>query len=225
MPLRAVIIDDHRLLAQSIALALRLEGVDCSVADLTDPEQLMADVTAEPPDVVLLDLDLGPPIGDGAELVAPLVSAGSRVLVLSASTDPVRLGSALESGAVGVLAKTEPIDVLLAAAAQAARGRPAMSEQRRNELLAAAVERRVRRTVSLEPFTRLSEREAGVLRSLALGHSVATIAAQAHVSEATVRSQVRGVLTKLGAGSQLEAVAHAHRSGWLEASGVSPSAW
>ena len=53
-------------------------------------------------------------------------------------------------------------------------------------------------TVSLEPFTRLSEREAEVLRSLALGHSVATIAAQAHVSEATVRSQVRGVLTKLG---------------------------
>ena len=54
---------------------------------------------------------------------APLVSAGSRVLVLSASTDPVRLGSALEAGAVGVLAKTEPIDVLLTAAAQAARGR------------------------------------------------------------------------------------------------------
>ena len=47
MPLRAVIIDDHRLLAQSITLALRLEGVDCSVADLTDPEQLLADVAAD----------------------------------------------------------------------------------------------------------------------------------------------------------------------------------
>ena len=222
MVLRAVIVDDHRLLAQSIALALRLEGIDCSVADLGDPQGLVDDLSAEPPDVVLLDLDLGPPIGDGADLVRPLTRAGSRVLVLSASTDPVRLGSALEAGAVGVLAKTEPIDVLLAAAVKAARGEPAMSEQRRNELLAAAVERRVRRTVSLEPFSRLSEREAQVLRSLALGHSVATIAARAHVSEATVRSQVRGVLTKLGAGSQLEAVAHAHRSGWL---GVSPSAW
>ena len=142
--------------------------------------------------------------------------------MVSASTDPVRLGSALEAGAVGVLAKTEPIDVLLSAAANAARGEPAMSEQRRDELLAAAVDRRVRRTVTLEPFTRLSEREAEVLRLLALGHSVATIAAQAHVSEATVRSQVRGVLTKLRPGSQLEAVAQAHRSGWL---GVSPSAW
>jgi DNA-binding NarL/FixJ family response regulator len=37
------------------------------------------------------------------------------------------------------------------------------------------------------------------------------------VSEATVRSQVRGVLTKLGANSQLEAVARATKAGWLNA--------
>jgi DNA-binding NarL/FixJ family response regulator len=45
---------------------------------------------------------------------------------------------------------------------------------------------------------------------------VATIAARTHVAETTVRTQVRGVLTKLGVGSQLEAVALAHHSGWLE---------
>jgi DNA-binding NarL/FixJ family response regulator len=221
---RAVIVDDHRLLAQSIALALRLEGIDCSVATLDDRDVLMQGLTNDPPDVVLLDLDLGGSIGDGTDLVGPLTGAGVRVLVLSASTDPVRLGAALEAGAMGVLSKTEPIDVLLTAAARAARGEPAMSETRRRDLLLSAVERRVRRAVSLEPFDRLSEREAEVLRSLALGHSVATIATQAHVSEATVRSQVRGVLTKLGVGSQLEAVAQAHRSGWL-ADPVSPSAW
>ena len=70
MPLRAVIVDDHRLLAQSIALALRQEGIDCSVADLSDPQRLLDDLAADPPDVVLLDLDLGPPIGDGTELSA-----------------------------------------------------------------------------------------------------------------------------------------------------------
>jgi two-component system nitrate/nitrite response regulator NarL len=207
---RAVIVDDHRLLAQSIALALRLEGIDCSVAALDDRDALMHELTGDPPDVVLLDLDLGGSIGDGTDLVGPLSSAGVRVLVLSASNDPVRLGAALEAGAMGVLSKTEPIDVLLAAAASAARGEPAMSETRRRDLLLSAVERRVRRAVSLEPFDRLSERESEVLCSLAL-------AAQAHVSEATVRSQVRGVLTKLGVGSQLEAVAKAHSSGWLAA--------
>ena len=64
--------------------------------------------------------------------------------------------------------------------------------------------------------TRLTEREAQVLRCLAGGRSVATIAAASYVAEATVRTHVRGVLTKLGVGSQLAAVALAHHSGWLE---------
>jgi DNA-binding NarL/FixJ family response regulator len=55
-----------------------------------------------------------------------------------------------------------------------------------------------------------------VLRSLARGQSVATIASRCYVAEATVRTHVRGVLTKLGVGSQLEAVALAHQAGWLE---------
>ena len=54
-----------------------------------------------------------------------------------------------------------------------------------------------------------------MLRALAAGTGVAAIARSWHVAEATVRSQVRGVLTKLGVGSQLEAVALAHESGWL----------
>ena len=76
---RAVVVDDHRLLAQSIAISLRQEGVDCVVATLSDPATLVASVLAERPDVVLLDLDLGAGTGDGADLVAPLVrvAAGS----------------------------------------------------------------------------------------------------------------------------------------------------
>ena len=54
-----------------------------------------------------------------------------------------------------------------------------------------------------------------MLRSLGDGHSVAAIARRCYVAEATVRSQVRGVLTKLGVGSQLEAVALARRAGWF----------
>jgi two-component system nitrate/nitrite response regulator NarL len=56
------------------------------------------------------------------------------------------------------------------------------------------------------PFERLSPRERQVLRALCDGKSVTAIA--------TVRAQVRAVLAKLGAGSQLEAVAEANRCGW-----------
>ena len=210
--LSAVVVDDHRLLAQSIAISLRQEGVACTVAPLTDPVSLVAGIVAERPDVVLLDLDLGPGVGDGCALVAPLAAAGCRVLLVTATTDPVRLAAALGAGAVGVLDKTEPIEVLLEAATAAARGERVIDDVRERSLLRDARHRQD----ALACFGRLTARETAVLRALGRGENVATIAATCSVSEATVRSQVRGVLTKLGAGSQLEAVALAHRAGWLD---------
>ena len=210
--LSAVVVDDHRLLAQSIAISLRQEGVACTVAPLTDPVSLVAGIVAERPDVVLLDLDLGPGVGDGCALVAPLAAAGCRVLLVTATTDPVRLAAALGAGAVGVLDKTEPIEVLLEAATAAARGERVIDDVRERSLLRDARHRQD----ALACFGRLTARETAVLRALGRGENVATIAATCYVSEATVRSQVRGVLTKLGAGSQLEAVALAHRAGWLD---------
>ena len=66
----------------------------------------------------------------------------------------------------------------------------------------------------LEPFERLTPREAEVLALLMQGQAAEAIARRFVVSEATVRTQIRGVLGKLGVGSQLAAVAEAHRVGW-----------
>ena len=65
------------------------------------------------------------------------------------------------------------------------------------------------------PFDRLSGREKQVLAALCVGRSVTQIADDWVVSVPTVRTQVRAILTKLDAASQLEAVAQAHRSGWF----------
>jgi DNA-binding NarL/FixJ family response regulator len=94
-----------------------------------------------------------------------------------------------------------------------------MPSAERQRILDEGRARRSVRTRSLAPFETLSAREGQVLRALAEGQSVAVIAQAWFVSEATVRSQVRAVLTKLGCASQLEAVAAAHRCGW-----ISPSA-
>jgi DNA-binding NarL/FixJ family response regulator len=80
-----------------------------------------------------------------------------------------------------------------------------------NELRCAREHERAER----EPFDRLTSREQQVLNALADGRSVACIAEDWFVSEATVRSQVRGVLLKLGVSSQLEAVARATKAGWV----------
>ncbi len=65
-------------------------------------------------------------------------------------------------------------------------------------------------------FEQLTPREAEVLRHLAAGLPAAAIASSSHVSEATVRTQIRAVLSKLGVQSQLQAVAVARRAGWLD---------
>jgi DNA-binding NarL/FixJ family response regulator len=213
--LRIALIDDHQLLTESLALALQLEGVVTILPDLSDRDALTSEVVAARPDLVLLDLDLGGAIGDGSMLVAPLVAAGCRVLVVSASNDQEQVGRAMEIGAAGVLRKDVPFTRLLDAALAAARGEDVMAQGARQRLLDEARAIRTRRAEDLKPFQRLSVREAEVLRALALGQAVGAIAVAAYVSEATVRSQVRAVLTKLGVCSQLEAVALAHRHGWL----------
>jgi DNA-binding NarL/FixJ family response regulator len=213
--LRIALIDDHQLLTESLALALQLEGVVTILPDLSDRDALTSEVVAARPDLVLLDLDLGGAIGDGSMLVAPLVAAGCRVLVVSASNDQEQVGRAMEIGAAGVLRKDVPFTRLLDAALAAARGEDVMAQGARQRLLDEARAIRTRRAEDLKPFQRLSVREAEVLRALALGQAVGAIAVAAYVSEATVRSQVRAVLTKLGVCSQLEAVALAHRHAWL----------
>jgi two-component system nitrate/nitrite response regulator NarL len=212
--LRAVLVDDHQLLAQSLALALVFEGVTCTVAELADRESLLTAVLDDPPDLVLLDLDLGGAIGDGCELVGPFVGAGCRVLVVSASTDLEQVGRALELGASGVVHKGVPFVELLDTALKAARGEQVMEPAVRRRMVEEARLLRIQRDETLAPFRRLSAREAQVLRALTTGMSVGMIASAWFVSEATVRSQVRAILVKLCVSSQLEAVAAAHRSGW-----------
>lgn len=213
---RALLIDDHQLLTQSLAVALEMEGVPCTVAALRDRDTLLREVVALSPDIVLLDLDLGGDLGDGSLLVTPLIRAGCRVLVVSASTDHDQICRALERGAVGVLDKVAPFKELLATVLAAARGNEVMVPAQRRRMLEQARARHVRHAQELAPFERLSVRETQVLRALAEGLSVVCIAEDRFVSEATVRTQVRAILTKLGVASQLQAVAEAHRCGWLE---------
>lgn len=213
--LRVLIVDDHTLLAEAVAAALRAEGVEPEIADLASRARLLAAVEADPRDLVLLDLELGGVVGDGSTLVRPFVRAGARVLVVSASRRRAQIGTAIEQGAVGHLTKAEPLQELIDTVVAAARGDEVMSPGRRQALLQELWASRDREAAAREPFERLTGRERQVLRELGNGRTVSAIAEEWFVSEATVRTQVRGVLTKLDVGSQLEAVALALRAGWL----------
>ncbi len=212
-PTTVLIVEDHELLAQSLSLALAAEGMTVEVAPPCS-DAVLESARNRPPSVVLLDLDLGAGRDPGEALLPPLVALGSAVLVVSAATDELRLGMVLELGAKAVLSKSRPFSDLVEAVMAAARGDVVMREHDRQEMLAAARRRRAADTERLAPLSRLTSRESEVLSLLMGGRNAESIARHFVVSDATVRTQIRGVLTKLEVGSQLAAVARAHRAGW-----------
>jgi DNA-binding NarL/FixJ family response regulator len=211
-----LIVEDHALLAQTLVIALEVEGCRARVADLIDPSTLFQQVRTHRPGVVLLDLDLGE-LGDGVELVQPLTELGAQVLVVSGTTDRLRLAETVERGAVGFVSKNVLFEKLLSTVLDVVAQRPVLSTAQRYELMAELRCARATRSKSLAPFKALTPRERAVLAALAHGQRAETIAAAAFLSEATVRSQIRCVLAKLGVSSQLEAVALAWTVGWFPA--------
>jgi DNA-binding NarL/FixJ family response regulator len=214
---RVLIVEDHRLFAEAVDLALTAEGYDvCRVevpADPSSPGTLVASILKQRPRVVLLDLDLGR-FGDGVRLVEPLAGSGAGVVVVTGSTDRARWGDAIRSGARKVLSKSEPLSEILAAVRRIIAGLPVMDREEREELVAEWTRHRFEAQGLQERLELLTVREREVLGHLMKGRAVREIAGLSVVSEATVRTQVKSILAKLEVSSQLAAVGMAHEIGW-----------
>lgn len=213
MPSKVSIIEDHELLAQSVAMALEDEGLEARVVVPRSVDDMLDEVADFAPDVVLLDLDLGGEL-KGLSLVERVRALGPKVLVVTGVTDRVRLAECLEAGASGVLSKAEPFERLLAAVLDTVAGAPTVSRDERTQYLVELERARAKDERRMAPFRRLTAREAAVLDALVEGKSAEAIAAESFVSITTVRSQIRSLLQKLGVGSQLEAVALVKKAGW-----------
>ncbi|HEX4431916.1 MAG TPA: response regulator transcription factor [Frankiaceae bacterium] len=209
-----LLVEDHQLLAQSLSLALTAEGFAATIAPLNSQAGILETFEWSAPGIVLLDLDLGGAVGDGLALVRPLCDRGGRVLVVSGCDDRPRLAACLEQGAVAILPKSTPYERLVDAVVEISAGRRIVSESDRHAMLGELRAWRARQRHELAPFETLTTRESQVLAALMDGQGCEAIASAWFVSEATVRTQIRGVLTKLGVSSQLAAAALAQRVGW-----------
>lgn len=216
------IVEDHLLLAQTLCAALTDTGVLVQIIEPGPLDSVLGTLLANRPDLVLLDLDLGR-FGDGTTLIRPLTRAGLRVLVVTGATTREHAALAYEQGAFGYQSKAAGFPALLAKIAAALHSAGPLDATERTDLLTELWRVRADRERELAPFGRLTERERETLVALSEGRSVAHLATDWVVSEATVRTHVRGVLTKLGEPTQLSAVARALRCGWI-ASQPTPSA-
>ena len=205
-----LIVDDHDLVGTSLAVALTAEGLRARRATGVDPAGVLAEAATLRPGLALLDLDLGRDRRgrrrDGVDLVVPLTEQGWCCVVLSAA-DRSRVGAALAAGAVAAVPKRAPWPVLLANVRAALDGRVVMNPEIRQELIDSFRVQDAERRDIVEKLGRLTQREREVLAELAQGNRAQAVAEQYVVSLATVRTQIRSVLSKLEVGSQLEAVA------------------
>jgi DNA-binding NarL/FixJ family response regulator len=202
---RVVLVDDHPVVRGGLRALLTASGVEV-VGEAATVDEAVAVVRQSRPDVVLMDLQLA----DGGDGVTATVAIGAlptppRVLILTTYDTDADILRAVEAGAAGYLLKDAEPQVLIDAVAAAARGETVLAPQVATRLLA-----RVR-----EPASDLSSRELEVVRLVADGLANRDIARRLFVSEATVKSHLVHVFTKLGVASRTAAVAAARERGLL----------
>jgi DNA-binding NarL/FixJ family response regulator len=204
-----LLVEDHDMVAEAIRLALnRTDDLEVVGRSLSVKDAL-ADTARLSPAVVVLDRRL--PDGDGIAAIGTLRAAapGTRVLVLTGEASPAVAAHVAEAGGSGLILKVGNLGELQEAVRLVAAGEVAFSKG----LLSGALDRLTGRTPDLG--TALTPRERETLSLLGDGLSTAEIGRRLGVALNTARNHVQRVLEKLGASSQLEAVAVARREGLL----------
>ena len=212
-----LVLDDHALFAEAVTLALSTSGRSVHRVRLdpagSSPSRLLASALRIRPDIALLDLDLGE-YGDGHELIQPLTRAGVDVIVVTGHTDEADWGGCLRLGARVVVAKHRALAELLAVVHRLEVGQPVLDPGEYHRLTSLWQDRLAEDDDHRRRLARLTPREREVLGDLMAGRTIREIAGNDVVSEATVRTQVRTILHKLGVSTQIAAVGMAHRLAW-----------
>ena len=219
--IRLVLADDQPVIRDGLHLLLTAGGEIDVVASVGDGAQAVEQVIALSPDVALLDLRM--PVMDGAEATAAIARQcpDVGVLILTTFADDDAVLPALRAGAVGYLTKDTSGEELLAAIQEVAAGRTVLDsgvQRRLVELLRAAPPPNTG-TSTDSPSARspeadgLTRREVDVVRLVAEGLSNQQIARRLVVSEATVKTHLNHVLSKLALDGRPGLVAWAWRHG------------
>lgn len=213
---RIAIVEEHRLFADCLVSVLSMKGF--AVLQVDTPrsgsvDDLQRRVLRTRAHVVLLDLDFLA-MGDGPRLIALVSRAGVAVLVLAGTEDYALWGECIAAGARKVVSKSVPLGDVTATIRRIVQNRSVLEKDERDRLLGAWSTHRSRQDDSWTRLSRLTKREAEVLGHLSRGRTVKDIARRSVVSEATVRSQVKAVLSKLHVSSQIAAVGLSQAAGW-----------
>lgn len=206
MTITLVVADDHPIVRGGIVALLAAEpGVEI-VAEAADGQEAVAAALEHRPSVVLTDLRM--PVLDGVGAIEAIRAEWpeAAIVVLTTYDTDEAIVRAIEAGATGYLLKDAPSDDLIDAVRRAAAG---------ETVLAPPVAKRLVDRVRDPQAGALSLREIEVLRGVASGNTNAAIAAELHISQATVKTHLLHIYDKLGVSDRAAAVATAYENGVL----------
>lgn len=214
-----LVVDDQELMRVGLKMVLGAHPDIEVVGEADNGATAISRAADLTPDVVLMDVRM--PVVDGVTATGRILEAdhGTRVLVMTTfDLDEHALG-ALRAGASGFLLKDTPPEDLISAIRSVAAGDAVVSPKVTKRLLDRLIAEEP--TPSRDPaiLEVLTAREREVLEQIAAGRSNAEIAGQLFLSEATVKTHVGRVLTKLGLRDRVQAVVLAYETGLVRPGG------
>jgi len=210
--IRIVLAEDHAMVRQGLKLLIDAQPDMTVIAEASDGTAAIREVIDRAPDVLVMDLSMPGTNGLIATQTLLRDRPDVKILVLTRHADDAYLQEILRAGACGYVLKQSPSAELLHAIRAVAGGRqyldPGITAR-----VTALFDRAAKRAGGTVPP--ITEREAEVLRLIALGHSNKEIAAQLALSVKTVEVHKANAMRKLGLGGRIDIVRYAVLRGWL----------
>jgi two-component system, NarL family, response regulator LiaR len=215
VPIRILIVDDHSLVRKGLRMLISGAPDMDVIGEAANGIEAVEQARAADPDVILMDLQM-PKMG-GIEAIREIKKSnpGAKILVLTSFSDDENVFSAIKEGAQGYLLKDSLPSELMDAIRAIHKGQPFLNP---------TVTEKLMRGISnpggsAAQGEKLSRRELEVLKLVAVGKSNHEIAVQLIVSERTIDTHIRSILSKLSLSNRTQAALYAVREGLIDKPG------
>lgn len=202
--IRILAVDDHPLFRQGIAGLIENERDMTLIAEASNGGEAIQQFRKHRPDITLMDLQMPDMNGIDAIIMIRNEFPEARIVVLTTYTGDVQVLRALKAGAQGFLLKNLLHKELLETIRAVHAGKKALSPEASHEIASHATD------------DTLSPAEISVLRLIAAGNANKQIASQLSITEETVKSRVKNILSKLGANDRTHAAMIGLKRGIIE---------
>ena len=217
MSITVLIADDQAMVRAGLRMLLEAESDIQVVGEADDGAVAVSGVRNLKPDVVLMDIQM--PVMDGLEATRYIMGEKSeiptRILILTTFERDEYIFESLRSGASGFILKNAPPEDLINAIRVVAGGDALLAPSVTRRIIAEFTRKPMPKTYE-EEIKRLTEREIEVLRLVARGKTNEEIASELFISEATVKTHVSNILTKLDLRDRVQAVVFAYESSLIQ---------